>query len=81
MGHLLAIRLALISGPVTRYPFGSWYLCNDIKQIGSYIGGNEKRSEEQGTCGRFGIVKVVQAAAKKNCITRTGADIQGRERA
>jgi hypothetical protein len=35
----------------------------------------EKRSEEQGTCGRFGIVKVVQPAAKKDCITRAGADI------
>jgi hypothetical protein len=35
----------------------------------------EKRSEEQGTCGRFGIVKVVQPAAKKDCITRAGTDI------
>jgi hypothetical protein len=68
--------LALISAPVTRYPFGSWYLCDDIKRIGSYIGGNEKRREEQGTCGRFVIVKVVQSAAKKDCITRTGTDIQ-----
>jgi len=49
MGHSLAIRLALISAPVTRYPFGSWYLCDGIKRIGSYTGGNEKRSEEQGT--------------------------------
>jgi hypothetical protein len=57
--------LALISNPVTRYLFGSWYLCNGIKRIGSYIGGNEKRSEEQDTCGRFGIVKVVQPRPRK----------------
>jgi hypothetical protein len=65
MGHSLAIRLALISAPVTRYPFGFWYLCDGITQIGSYIGGNEKRSEEQGVCRRFGIAKVVQAGPKK----------------
>lgn len=47
MGQSLTIRLALISIPVTRYPFGSWYLCNGIRRIGSYIGGNEKRTEEQ----------------------------------
>jgi hypothetical protein len=35
MGHSLAIRLGLISAPVTRYPFGSWYLCDDIKLIES----------------------------------------------
>ena len=46
MGHSLAIRLALISGPVTRYPFGPWYLCNGIRRIGSYIVGNEKRNED-----------------------------------
>jgi hypothetical protein len=80
MGHSLAIRLALISAPVTRYPFGSWYLCDGIKQIGSYIGGNEKRSEEQGTCGRFGIARVVQAGPKKDCITRNAMGIQSRGR-
>src|SRR5260370_37672490 len=52
MGHSLAIRLALISGPVTRYPFGSWYLCDGIKRIGSYIGGEEKRKRRKATAGR-----------------------------
>jgi hypothetical protein len=33
IGHMLAINLALISAPVTRYPFGAWYLLNDIKQM------------------------------------------------
>lgn len=51
MGHSLAICLALISVAVTRYPFGSWHLCDGIKRIASYIGGNEKRSEERGTAG------------------------------
>ena len=60
---------------VTSFPFGSWYLRDGIKRTRSYIGRNEKRSEEQGTYGWFGIVKVVQDAAKKNCITRTGVDI------
>ena len=45
IGHSLAIRLAHISAPVTRYPFGSWYHCDGIRRIASYIGGNEKRSE------------------------------------
>ena len=48
MGHSLAIRLALISAPVTRYPFGSWYLCAGIKRIGSYIGGNGKAKRGTG---------------------------------
>jgi hypothetical protein len=39
----------------------------------------ERRGE--GTWGRFGIVKIVQSAAKKNSITMAGTVIQGRERA
>ena len=32
MGHMLAINLALITAPVTRYPFGAWYLLDGIKR-------------------------------------------------
>src|SRR5260370_42326229 len=32
MGHMLAINLALITAPVTRYPFGAWYLLAGIKR-------------------------------------------------
>jgi hypothetical protein len=31
IGHLLTIRLALISSLVTRYPFGSWYPLRSTK--------------------------------------------------
>ena len=46
MGHSLAIRLALISDPVTRYPFGSWYLCNGISELDHISAGmkNEARN-------------------------------------
>jgi len=32
IGHSLAINLALITPPVTRYPFGAWYLLDGIKR-------------------------------------------------
>src|SRR6266849_10418187 len=32
IGHMLAINLALITAPVTRYPFGAWYLHDGIKR-------------------------------------------------
>jgi hypothetical protein len=38
---MLAINLALITAPVTRYPFGAWYLLDGIKRIRLYAGGNE----------------------------------------
>ena len=68
IGHMLAINLALISAPVTRYPFGAWYLLNDIRQWIIYRHkGNATRGAEH--LKALGIVNVVQPAAKKNCIT------------
>ena len=42
IGHMLAINLALISAPVTRYLFGAWYPLNDTNQM-DHIPARRKR--------------------------------------
>ncbi len=64
IGHMLAINLALISAPVTRYPFGAWYLLNDIKQM-DHIPARRNAARGAEHLMALGIVNVVQPAAKK----------------
>src|SRR5258707_1333178 len=67
MGHMLAINLALITAPVTRYPFGAWYLLDGIKR--DYMPArmnSKKRREEQDTYGRPEIANVAQPATERN---------------
>jgi len=49
IGHMLAINLALMSTPVTRYPFGAWYLLDGIKRDYMPAGMNSKNDAQHRT--------------------------------
>ena len=75
IGHMLAINLALISAPVTRYPFGAWYLLDDTKQM-DHIPARRKRHARSRTPDGTRNCECRTAWAKKNCITGATWDIQ-----